>query len=68
MVAGEDEEEETGFSVVGRERKSVVEEGAWSTSIGSDNWRVRLGAVGVVRDLPYRKIRILCFGQGLHYL
>ena len=64
MVAGEDEEEEAEM-VVGRERKSGVDEGAWSTSIGSDDWRVKLG---VVMALPYKKIWAICTCEGLHYL
>ena len=64
VVAGEDEEEEAEM-VVGRERNSVVEEGVWSTSIGSDSWREKLG---VVRGLPYDEIHTICTGKGIHYL
>ena len=59
VVAGEDEEDEA-ERVVGRERESVVEEGVWSTSIGSDNWRSMLGVV--MADLTYRKIRVIFIG------
>ena len=50
VVADEDEEEESDM-MEGRDRKSVVEEGLCSTSIGSDDWRVKLG---IVRELPWR--------------
>lgn len=47
MIKVEEEEK-----VTGRERKPLVEVGVWSTSIGSDDWRLK---GGVVNDLPYRE-------------
>ena len=44
VVEAEGDDEETD-KVAGSERKSVAEEGGWSTSIGSDIWRVNLGVV-----------------------